>query len=252
MNQQTTTTKRAVDSDAEVSASKIQRTAPRCSTEWGHSAPFQTSVIYDLKVCARLYKLQVPPTADCILERLWTELYPKSKPESGILYGKRWDTAGRRQTIQVCDDKSLLYHYNGAASDPAVISFAQNDMVQYLHAIVTDCLGYPPGDPLAPNFCLLNFYTADGVLGWHSDDESDLVPDAKIVSLSYSTAPRYFEFRVKADHRHKWRLALESGSMLVMLGECQRLLQHCVPRQTLPPDFRRVNLTFRTIVKKKL
>ena len=191
-----------------------------------------------------LYKLKNVVEPERILEYLWQRYYPQSKAESGVLYGKPWSTAGRRQTVQVCDDPLLLYHYSGAAKEPAVIRFADDRLLTYLQHLSIWCLGAN-----FPNFCLMNFYTAEGTLGWHSDDERDLEPDSEIVSLSYSTEPRYFEFRAKDNHRHKWRWELKSGSGLLMRGACQTLLQHCVPKQVLPADFRRVNLTFRTIKK---
>jgi alkylated DNA repair dioxygenase AlkB len=245
--------KRMVDADAAVSSSKSQKNDDTdATTAYDTDLPphldssFMKQEVKYHSAVAYLCKIHLVLSPERHLEHLWETLYAQSKAESGTMYGKRWDTAGRRQTVQVCDDRALLYHYNGAASAPAVINFADNSVIRNLHRYV--CAAFSSRHP--PNFCLVNFYTADGTLGWHSDDESDLEPDANIISLSYSTHPRHFEFRVKTDHKHKWRLELESGSALVMNGACQQLLQHCVPKQALPADFRRVNLTFRTIKKR--
>jgi len=79
-------------------------------------------------------------------------------------------------------------------------------------------------------------------MGWHSDDERDLVRGGTIASISLGAA-RKFAFK----HRHSKEtvsLELEHGSLLVMRGETQRYWLH-----RLPPTQRvsspRVNLTFR-------
>lgn len=99
------------------------------------------------------------------------------------------------------------------------------------------------------NSCLLNLYH-DGSEGmaWHSDAEKDLKKHGSIASLSLG-AERKFAFKHK-ETKIKKELILENGSLLVMKGSTQNYWLH-----RLPPTKRvfgpRVNLTFRTIVKKR-
>ncbi len=92
---------------------------------------------------------------------------------------------------------------------------------------------------------LLNYYP-DGLtaMGWHSDDERDLVLNAAIASVSFG-ATRRFDLR----HRDGEQLSinLEDGSVLIMARELQQHWKHRVPlqRKIKQP---RINLTFRVMV----
>ncbi len=93
------------------------------------------------------------------------------------------------------------------------------------------------------NSCLLNHY-ADGSegMGWHSDDESSLVPGGPIASVSLG-AERIFRFK----HRRtgeQVELRLQHGSLLLMEGETQAHWVHALPK-SLRVREPRVNLTFR-------
>ena len=96
------------------------------------------------------------------------------------------------------------------------------------------------------NYCLLNLY-ADGreKIGWHADDERDLVGGSPIASCSFG-AERFFDFRRQDDHSDKLRTNLESGSLIVMGVGTQTHYHHQVPAQLkiLAP---RYNLTFRVV-----
>lgn len=91
---------------------------------------------------------------------------------------------------------------------------------------------------------LLNLYR-DGrdAMGFHGDDEEEIVPGSEIASVTLGAAR---PFVVKARHggAAPLEIALAHGSLLVMGGTLQRDNVHGVPRRprvTLP----RVNLTFR-------
>jgi alkylated DNA repair dioxygenase AlkB len=93
-------------------------------------------------------------------------------------------------------------------------------------------------------YVLCNLYP-DGKagLGWHSDDEADLVPEAPIASISLGAA-RDFLMRRGTSGKSCLDVTLGHGSLLVMGGRTQRHYQHRVPtraRCTEP----RINLTFR-------
>jgi alkylated DNA repair dioxygenase AlkB len=95
------------------------------------------------------------------------------------------------------------------------------------------------------NSVLLNRYR-DGTdsVSWHRDDEPELGPTPTIASLSLG-ATRRFRLRNKQT-RETHGLDLESGSLLLMDGESQRLWEHCVPK-TRRQVGERINLTFRLI-----
>jgi len=98
------------------------------------------------------------------------------------------------------------------------------------------------------NSCLLNLYH-DGSEGmaWHSDGEKDLKKNGAIGSLSFG-AERKFAFKHK-ETKEVVSMTLEHGSLLVMKDETQTHWLHRLPPTKLVSK-PRVNLTFRTIVKR--
>lgn len=95
-------------------------------------------------------------------------------------------------------------------------------------------------------FALCNLYP-DGAagLGWHADDERDIVTDSPIASLSLG-AERDFQMRLGRGGPAVLSVPLAHGSLLVMGGATQRHFQHQVPKRarcTTP----RLNLTFRVM-----
>lgn len=98
------------------------------------------------------------------------------------------------------------------------------------------------------NSCLLNLYHSGSEgMAYHSDGEKDLKKNGAIASLSLG-AERKFSFKHKIT-KDKIELLLENGSLLVMKDQTQSFWLHRLPPTTkiLMP---RINLTFRTIVKK--
>lgn len=95
------------------------------------------------------------------------------------------------------------------------------------------------------NSCLLNLYH-DGSegMGWHSDDEPELVQAAPIASLSLG-AERKFSFKHKTDKTNA-SLMLENGSVLLMHAPTQIFWNHSLTKTTRPIGAR-INLTFRAI-----
>lgn len=95
------------------------------------------------------------------------------------------------------------------------------------------------------NSCLLNLYH-DGSegMGWHSDDEPELHPDAPIASLSLG-GERKFSFKHKID-KTSASLLLENGSVLLMHTPTQVFWNHSLLK-TMRPVGPRINLTFRVI-----
>jgi len=93
------------------------------------------------------------------------------------------------------------------------------------------------------NACLLNYYH-DGMegMGWHADNEKEILPNSSIASLSLG-ADRKFSFKHKIS-KETVSILLENGSLLEMKGTLQSNWLHALPKTTkvLTP---RINLTFR-------
>lgn len=96
------------------------------------------------------------------------------------------------------------------------------------------------------NTCLLNLYhNGSEGMGWHSDDEKSLDPQAPIASISLGAA-RSFRFKHKSKPL-KSGVELPSGSLLLMHPPTQEFWLHALTKTTkvcLP----RINLTFRTML----
>jgi len=102
------------------------------------------------------------------------------------------------------------------------------------------------------NSVLLNLYrSGQDSMGWHADDEVELGARPTIASVSLG-AVRRFRIRRrgsgKASESETVSLDLEHGSLLVMMGTCQKEWQHAVPKTSLSVG-PRINLTFRRILK---
>jgi alkylated DNA repair dioxygenase AlkB len=96
------------------------------------------------------------------------------------------------------------------------------------------------------NSVLLNYYrSGQDSMGWHSDDEKELGVNPVIASVSLGQE-RVFHFRHKKEKNLKVKIALKSGSLLLMKGETQHFWQHQIPKSKKPMQSR-INLTFRDI-----
>ena len=99
------------------------------------------------------------------------------------------------------------------------------------------------------NSVLLNYYrNGKDSVAWHADDESELGSNPIIASVSFG-APRDFELKHKLGKKTaKYRLLLQSGSLLLMGNTLQNRWLHQVPK-TNSESCPRINLTFRQILK---
>lgn len=96
---------------------------------------------------------------------------------------------------------------------------------------------------------LLNYYR-DGrdSMGWHKDNEKELGINPVIGSVSFGTS-RSFHFKHHADKNLKEKVLLTDGSFLLMAGSTQHHWFHSIPKAQKISEGR-INLTFRTIMKK--
>ena len=105
-------------------------------------------------------------------------------------------------------------------------------------------------EPLAGvhfNSILLNYYR-DGrdSVDWHDDNEPLLGKNPVIASLSFGET-RVFDIRNKEDHKDKYAIPLEHGSLLLMTARLQNQWHHRIAKTALPVK-PRVNLTLRTVI----
>lgn len=96
------------------------------------------------------------------------------------------------------------------------------------------------------NACLLNLYhDGNEGMGWHSDDEKEIVPNSSIASLSFG-AERKFTLKHKGN-KESHSIMLENGSLLEMSGSLQKNWLHSLPKSKKIKS-PRINLTFRKMI----
>jgi alkylated DNA repair dioxygenase AlkB len=154
------------------------------------------------------------------------------QPDQVIIFGKLRVT---KRKMAWYGDVGAEYRYAGISRTP----IAWTPALQELKKITESICG------THFNSCLLNLYhNGSEGMGWHSDDEPELVSGGTIASLSLG-AERRFYFR----HRRtgeKIVTNLEHGSLLLMKGQTQYNWVHQLPvmKRVMAP---RINLTFRQI-----
>lgn len=95
------------------------------------------------------------------------------------------------------------------------------------------------------NSCLLNLYhSGQEGMGWHSDDEKELLKNGAIASFSFGET-RKFVFKHKKT-KLSVAVLLENASLLLMQGSTQTHWLHQLP-PTKKISTARINLTFRYI-----
>lgn len=85
-------------------------------------------------------------------------------------------------------------------------------------------------------------------MGLHSDDEKELGKNPVIASVSLGAARKFIMKHRMLKTAPQRKYLLESGSLLIMRGDTQKLWKHGVPKESQPCGAR-INLTFRTILK---
>jgi alkylated DNA repair dioxygenase AlkB len=149
-----------------------------------------------------------------------------------FMFGKLITT---KRKVAWVGDEGCAYTYSGVKKEPQAWTPELMLIKSKLEAIA-QCKF---------NSCLLNLYH-DGSegMGWHSDDEPELVQTAPIASMSLGAA-RKFSFKHKADKTNT-SLILENGSVLLMHAPTQTFWNHSLVK-TARPVGPRINLTFRAI-----
>lgn len=133
-------------------------------------------------------------------------------------------------------DNSKTYAYSGKKYDP----HPWTPELLFIKQRVDEASG------IKFNSVLLNDYRdGNDSVAWHADDEPELGVNPVIASVSFGQ-PRRFDVRHKQDHKMKYSVSLENGSLLIMKGDLQHNWEHQVPKSALAIK-ERINLTFRVI-----
>ncbi len=99
------------------------------------------------------------------------------------------------------------------------------------------------------NACLLNLYhNGEESMGWHSDNEKEIITNSSIASLSLG-ASRKFSFKNK-ETKESVSIELANGSLLEMKGSVQTHWWHALLKSKKVTDAR-INLTFRQMHTQK-
>lgn len=152
------------------------------------------------------------------------------KKDEVFIFGKHYIT---RREVAFYGTKELEYRYSKSVKTS--LSFTKE--LLKIKRIVEDI------SRTNYNACLLNLYPSGNEgMGWHSENESSIVKNSSIASVSFG-AERKFLLKHKT-LAYSSSILLEHGSLLVMENETQQYWLHRLPlsKRIQQP---RINLTFR-------
>lgn len=155
------------------------------------------------------------------------------KNDEVVLFGKHIVT---KRKMAWFANKPITYKYSGIARTAMVWNNLLYQIKHRVENITNEEF----------NSCLLNLYpTGDEGMGWHTDNENELLKNGSIASLSFG-ATRRFDFKHKKT-KEKRSFQLKNGDLLVMKGETQKHWLHSIPK-TKKVKTPRINLTFRQMI----
>lgn len=161
--------------------------------------------------------------AQCIQQLSWEN-------DRAFMFGKEIIT---KRKIAWYADQPVTYKYSGYTK----VALAWPEVLRGIkHQVEDRC-----GDVF--NSCLCNFYSGgDEGMGWHSDDEKELVNNGVIGAFTLG-GERKFSFKHRTSGESV-SLNLAHGSLLLMKGSTQKHWLHSLPKtkKNVAP---RVSLTFR-------
>ena len=142
-------------------------------------------------------------------------------------------------------DNGYPYKYSGFDRKPEKWEVAVQEMRKALEKLLKNVSrGHPKLNAVLGN----KYNDGKQYIGYHSDDEGDLHPDAFIVSVSLG-AERDFVFKHKKTGETV-SVPLKSGSIVLMGGDCQKNWKHSVPKRMRVKE-PRINLTFRSVLMRE-
>ena len=173
---------------------------------------------------------QIKPLYDELLNNInWEN-------ERVVMFGKEIIT---KRKVAFYSDPSIAYTYSSRTK----IGLPWNETLITLKNIVASITNEKY------NACLLNLYhNGEEAMGWHCDNEKEIVTNSSIASLSIG-ATRKFSFKHKVT-KETISIQLENGSLLEMKGTIQSHWLHALPKSKKITESR-INLTFRQMHTQK-
>ena len=173
---------------------------------------------------------QIKPLYDELLNNInWEN-------ERVVMFGKEIIT---KRKVAFYSDPSIAYTYSSRTK----IGLPWNETLITLKNIVASITNEKY------NACLLNLYhNGEEAMGWHCDNEKEIVANSSIASLSIG-ATRKFSFKHKVT-KETISIQLENGSLLEMKGTIQSHWLHALPKSKKITESR-INLTFRQMHTQK-
>jgi alkylated DNA repair dioxygenase AlkB len=153
--------------------------------------------------------------------------------ESLIMFGKEITT---KRKVAFYADSMIQYTYSNKTKK----GLAWTPLLLEIKHLVTSYTG------ANYNACLLNLYhDGNEGMGWHSDNEKEIISNSSIASLSIG-AERKFSLKHKVS-KETHSILLDNGSLLEMSGSLQQNWLHTLPK-TKKITEPRINLTFRQMI----
>jgi len=178
-------------------------------------------------------------SADLIFERLEREIIYLSGDFARAKVGGTFYPIPRKQAAY--GDRGISYSFSGVTLTPEPWTELLRKLKEVIYVTTQHRF----------NFVLINRYeNGRDTIGFHRDNEPDILPNSPIVSLSFG-APRNFIFRHVRRMEEPLEIVLESGSALTLNPPTNVLWEHSLPRDYKVRDCR-INLTFRQIKNYRL
>jgi alkylated DNA repair dioxygenase AlkB len=170
--------------------------------------------------------------SDDDIKQIQNELFNNIKWENErvILFGKEIIT---KRKVAFYSDPSIIYRYSSKTKIGLTWEEPLIKIKNIIESITKEIY----------NACLLNLYhDGEESMGWHCDNEKEIVANSSIASLSIG-ASRKFAFKHKIT-KETISIQLENGSLLEMKGTIQKNWLHALPKSK-KIKAPRINLTFR-------
>jgi alkylated DNA repair dioxygenase AlkB len=152
------------------------------------------------------------------------------KQDEVVMFGKKIIT---KRKVAWYADAGITYTYAGVKKSGLQWTEALLEIKQKVEAITG----------ASYNACLLNLYhEGEEGMGWHRDNEKEIVTESSIASLSFG-AVRNFAFKHVISNE-RLDIELANGSLLDMKGAIQQHWYHALPKTKKVKQLR-INLTFR-------
>lgn len=167
-------------------------------------------------------------------DELW-DMHPANKGKV-IIYGKEYETPRWQQSY------GQSYQFSGTVNKAIEIPDIIQEYIDWSNKYDNESGKF--------NMALVNWYK-DGNhhIGYHSDDEKQLIPNSSIYCFSFG-AERDFFLKNKVTKK-RTTIKLHNNSLVIMGGTCQKTHKHSIPKRTKLKK-KRISITLRKFNNKKI